>query len=546
MFIKEAWFWRGFQSAIFYYISCAPCTKVLDQRRKKQNAARAKAEKAARKAAQAQLVEDGNAAEPDYDHPLPSSTNPFWEEEMQLGPGPPSKRRNRQGVGDGHGRERGRESKEKARKKSGSTEMMQTTNTVAAGTRNGVGTSSDSNNKNTTLNINSTMHGDNSTAATLANAIEIPQDPSDADWNRRRYQREDEVLWGLDGDDYHPPKTKASGVPLSRNSSSGHRRQQNYSYARNPAVNDLHPPVVSTVPKSRLEGQWMLQPPPRAKVMAGKERASRERSDTGSTRSSRASSKWAGLNGSRSGEMKMKRAGNTAVNGNQLLGVDSITRSRSRGSSNHSVSSSRPISRTPSAQRGETIAPSLNSHQPSRTPSQRKPPPPISIETAPNVTLPPSPSLQAARPGLQTIPSTSLVHTSKDGAENSRPNPPLPSLATDGMTSTSPSSNNNILQSNSNQPNRVNSLKHHNNNTNRDTDTVTIEAPPPPPHKQTTSPLKEDKWHFPGAEDGWAFPLAARDSQQGKVSEGDGEMDAGMEMRPGMGHRHQQRWSMDI
>lgn len=84
-------------------------------------------------------------------------------------------------------------------------------------------------------------------------------------WNRRRYQREDELLWGVDGD--------SASETTSRSGS--------YYVARNPAVNDLHPPVVSTQPKHRNETKWMLQPPPSARIMEGKERATRSRRGSG-------------------------------------------------------------------------------------------------------------------------------------------------------------------------------------------------------------------------------------------------------------------------
>lgn len=476
---------------MFYYISCAPCTKVLDQRRKKQTAARAKAEKAARKAAQAQLVEDGNAVEPEYDHPLPSSTNPFWEEEMRLGPGPPPKRRNRQGVGDMHGKEKDRASKEKSRRKSGSMEIAQTATTGAATPSNGEGPGGASSNQNMTLNAGTTAD------AAHPIAIEISQDPPDTNWNRRRYQREDELLWGLDGDDHNPPPTTASGAPLSRNSSSDRRRQGSYYYARNPAVNDLHPPVVSTAPKSRLETQWMLQPPPRAKIMEGKERASRERSVTGSTQSSRASSRRTGPNSIRAGETKLKRAGNVASGNDQLLGVASIGKSRSRGSSNGSLASSRAQSRTPSAQRGDVVAPSPDSLQPTRTTSQRKAPPPSSLETVPSLMLPSSPFPQTARPGLQTIPSTSLVHSSKNEKENSVYEPLPLSSATDGADPITASSN--VLQPASDQINRAGSLNH------RKRSTEAVAAAKVLGKQDDMN--RHEGWQFPGAEDGWGFPV---------------------------------------
>ena len=72
------------------------------------------------------------------------------------------------------------------------------------------------------------------------------------DWDSQP-QREDEVLWGQ--------KKRSSD-------------KADYYIPRMPPVNDLHPPVASG-PKSRAEVRWMLQPPPSAKVMEGKESPNR-------------------------------------------------------------------------------------------------------------------------------------------------------------------------------------------------------------------------------------------------------------------------------
>lgn len=83
-------------------------------------------------------------------------------------------------------------------------------------------------------------------------------------WNRMRYQREDEPLWGEEVE----VKGSSVGMPGQSRTSA---KEPKYYIARVPPVNDLHPPIVSG-PKSRAETRWMLQPPPSARVMAGKER----------------------------------------------------------------------------------------------------------------------------------------------------------------------------------------------------------------------------------------------------------------------------------
>ena len=226
--IAMAWFWRGFQSAVFYYVSCAPCTKLAHQRKRQKEAQRSKASNAL------------NASEDPglYNHPSPFSTNTYWREEIILGPGPPPKKERRTG-------------------------NRRDLNGVGQGSSNG-------------SSADTTVVGGTSEEVLAGVEGRI----SGEGWNRRRYQREDELLWGVDGADEDPGRL--SGVSRTGTTSSG----GNYSIARNPAVNDLHPPVVSTRPTHRSETKWMLQPPPSAKVMEGKQRANRSRSGSGGSNGS--------------------------------------------------------------------------------------------------------------------------------------------------------------------------------------------------------------------------------------------------------------------
>ncbi|KAL8689745.1 MAG: hypothetical protein Q9218_004644 [Villophora microphyllina] len=216
-----SWFWRGFQSAVFYYVSCAPCTQRAYRRKRRKDIARSKA---------ARDMEDGL-----YPHPAPFSTNQYWQEEMALGPGPPRKKKDMD-------RKRGRDS----------AQMSQRDLTTGNSARTGTSSA------DTIIAKISTEE-----------SVEVEQERRSGDgWNRRRYQREDEDLWGADSVYDPQPGDK------------------NYYVAKNPAVNDLHPPVVSTQPTHRSETRWMLQPPPSARVMEGKERANRSRSGSGGSNSS--------------------------------------------------------------------------------------------------------------------------------------------------------------------------------------------------------------------------------------------------------------------
>jgi hypothetical protein len=229
-----SWLWRGFQSALFYYISCTPCAVRAQHRRTRQSNRRER-----------KVLALGDPATGGDDHgglytrTLPLQMNPAWAEERDEGPIPRRK-------GD------------RSQKASESATRL---NTGGQGSSFG-GSSAE-------------------TGTTLVGKSLDDDDP----WvgRHKRYQRPDEVLWGIkaressDRDDGHDEAT------------------MNYMIGKNPAVNDMHPPIVSTQPTSKEQSMWMFQPPPPAKVMAGKRRATKaENAKTGASeraRRSRASSK---------------------------------------------------------------------------------------------------------------------------------------------------------------------------------------------------------------------------------------------------------------
>jgi hypothetical protein len=237
------------QSVAFYVLSCSTCTKIYHRHKAKQVAKRERAEKQVLETEQPGL----------YRHPAPFCTNPFWDEEITLGPGPPKRK------GD------------KGGSKNPSTRALNTAGKGSSVTSSGC-ISTDPGSSPTMVPEDQRLSGDN--------------------WNRKRYQREDEELWGIDTQKASQriknalAKAESSvGSTLrmieGRLSKSGPSREEEaspYLIARNPPVNDLHPPVVSTQ-TSKGATRWMLQPPPLAKVMEGKERANRSRS--GSRGSSR-------------------------------------------------------------------------------------------------------------------------------------------------------------------------------------------------------------------------------------------------------------------
>lgn len=98
-------------------------------------------------------------------------------------------------------------------------------------------------------------------------------------WNWKRYDREDEFLGGF----HHTVRgmwdkvTSSVGHGDDPNSMQSLRRERtteseriDYTRGHIPAVNDLHPPVVSQLPATREEVAWMILPPPSADIMAGR------------------------------------------------------------------------------------------------------------------------------------------------------------------------------------------------------------------------------------------------------------------------------------
>ncbi|CAI7573718.1 unnamed protein product [Penicillium glandicola] len=81
-------------------------------------------------------------------------------------------------------------------------------------------------------------------------------------WKSMRYQREDEPLWGQQ-------EVRGSSIGFSGRGRADPNETSKYYIPCVPPVNDLHPPIVSG-PCSRADTRWMLQPPPSARVMAGK------------------------------------------------------------------------------------------------------------------------------------------------------------------------------------------------------------------------------------------------------------------------------------
>ncbi|PGH17197.1 hypothetical protein AJ79_01335 [Helicocarpus griseus UAMH5409] len=229
------WLFRGAQSVVYYYAACTPCANSIQRRQRKKQAA-----KTHRDPLPPQTGENIVTDQPHvFQQPFPFTTNTYWDEEIALGPGPPAKRAKKKG-------KRRKGSKSKFLSVPDPEEEVTPHNApgVLAGAVTGV--------------LEDLVPSRKDKESSLKNQIEDR-------WNRIRYQREDEELWGGGAE------IKGSSVGLVGRGRASTAGSAKYYIARNPEVNDLHPPV-SCGPMNKAETRWMLQPPPSAKVMAGKVR----------------------------------------------------------------------------------------------------------------------------------------------------------------------------------------------------------------------------------------------------------------------------------
>jgi hypothetical protein len=267
----------AFQSVVFYVIACTPCAKVRHRQKARQQAKKERVEKARIEAEQPDL----------YRHPSPFSTNPYWGEEIQMGPSLPKK-------GKG-GNDASKSQSQRGLTSAGQDSGLGTRSSLAI---SNAGTSTTTNTTRTTQPRSQTAGSEPTAVATSSEEPSSPTLTQTAsistadDWNFKRYQREDEELWG-----YGLSRTgqqlmdaiKHAGTSAGRfveaklgkdkqAAVTDEDRHNFYFTPRNPPVNDYHPPVVSSKPAHRDGHRWMLQPPPSAKVMEGKVPVSRSTS----------------------------------------------------------------------------------------------------------------------------------------------------------------------------------------------------------------------------------------------------------------------------
>jgi len=313
------------QSAIFYYLACTPCVGAKKRKEARKQGKREREER-----------EQRHAEQPDaYRHPEPFNMNPYWEEEMTMGPSLPSK---------------------KGRAKAASQRKLN-----SAGKDSSVGTRSSLAISNGTEPTNPQGSPTLVPEDTRSMSIERSVTESTVDgWNVKRYQREDEELWGHEQSRTHKlmdaiVKAGSSAgrlldVRLGKEKSITDEDRANfYSAPIHPPVNDFHPPVVASKPANKDALKWMLQPPPPAKVMEGKMPVSRTASMASSvgrriTTGSEAS--LARLRGERVLEAKLRRAESAATADGEKVTTPSLVRTGSKATAGTPRPRSRHSSRS--------------------------------------------------------------------------------------------------------------------------------------------------------------------------------------------------------
>jgi hypothetical protein len=260
------------QSVLFYVVACTPCAKVRHRNKAKVQAKKERLEKARVEAEQPDL----------YRHPDPFSTNPYWSEEIMMGPSLPKKGKARN---DANKSERGLTS-------AGVDSGIGTRSSLAI---SNAGTSASAKDLPMPMPTQPRSQTPLSEPTVVASSSEEPSSPTLTqtasvstrdDWNLQRYQREDEELWGHElsrtghklMDALKQASTSAGrfveaklGMEKEKEKQVTDTDRYNFYFTpKNPPVNDYHPPVVSSKPAHRDGHRWMLQPPPSAKVMEGK------------------------------------------------------------------------------------------------------------------------------------------------------------------------------------------------------------------------------------------------------------------------------------
>ena len=365
MFLTESWFWRGTQSAIFYYASCAPWTEYKHKKKRRQEATHSQKQKSI-------AVIDIQPGV--IQQPAPFQTNEHWAQEIVQGPGPP-KGWKRDSIyykyaqrfpsnNDAWSKSRPRGATATSTESPGRSDYTAATgsSTTAATLTQSLevvgkddsdipnlgsyslerlasrlsnsrhsdspvqaapglpvqavdihhkqaghaqnqsvdlhaqGTRAHSNSVSRKSSFESSIvensHADQprpSMEKRLSTAMDGFKDTMRAalhpeHWNWIRYERDDEILsninermkgmWGSMKEHMIVPTEEQviKGLSTDAKDSLAETQVKKWQRGMHPGVNDLSPPIVSQLPYSKEEAQWMLLPPPSADVMMGRAR----------------------------------------------------------------------------------------------------------------------------------------------------------------------------------------------------------------------------------------------------------------------------------
>lgn len=318
------------QSALFYILACTPCNQIQTQHKTRQQARRER-----------QTKERIVMEQPDlYRHPDPFHTNPYWDEEIRMGPSLPKKRKGSDGMSKSLSQRRLTAASRDGRPSIGTGSSV----VVSMSEMGSIASPRPSINPNNVHSLGSAptvVPEEDPLSPTLSKTVSVS---TSADWNHKRYQREDEELWGNESTwSKHKlmDAIKHAGTSAGRymESKLGREKQVTdedrynfYFTPRNPPVNEYHPPVVSSKPAHKDALRWMLQPPPPAKVMEGKVPVTRSASMVSAasrrTVSARDGGSLGRLVGERAVEAKIRRGEKPLDDG--LRSSQSLSKTRSR------------------------------------------------------------------------------------------------------------------------------------------------------------------------------------------------------------------------
>ncbi|KAF2838853.1 hypothetical protein M501DRAFT_1016934 [Patellaria atrata CBS 101060] len=243
------WLLRGAQSALFYYVACTPWAEYAGKRRRRRQAKKSREQNGQLQMEQPDL----------YHQPAPFATNPYWQAEIDAGPGPAPRKSKRSRTNSSRG-------------------------LTSAGTQGSLESANGS-------SVN--MHFNHNSPSSYSR-IGLDGTGVTANSGRIDHQRSEGSSWRIGGNTTRTARSFTASsagsfvmVPgVSRPPTARTTTRRSISFTNAP-VNDLHPPVVS-MPLGVEDTRWMIQRPPPPKFMSSKaDGAYSNRSRSGSGASSR-------------------------------------------------------------------------------------------------------------------------------------------------------------------------------------------------------------------------------------------------------------------